>query len=283
MGMIAFWSTLSLNMPDFTRFGRSQREQALGQALGLPTTMTLFPLMGVLVTSATVIVYGEAIWDPVELTSKFDNAFIILLATFTLAVATLSTNIAANVVSPSYDFSNVWPLEDQLPHRRPDHGRHRHPHPAMEPAGHAGALHLHVARLLRRRDGRHRGRADRRLLARPPDQPQPAPTSTSPTGIYRYPSGWNWTAVVALVVGAFIALGGAYSGLNADGTPQGPFPQDGLIPLLKPVYDYSWIAGLLVAFVVFCRPRQDRPLEEGRSGLRRGAVHLSAQAAEPVA
>ena len=86
-------------------------------------------------------------------------------------------------------------------------------------------------------------------------------------------SGWNWTAVVALVVGAFIALGGAYSGLNADGTPQGPFPQDGLIPLLKPVYDYSWIAGLLVAFVVFFVLDKIVPVEEGRSGLRRGAVH----------
>ena len=109
MGMIAFWSTLSLNMPDFTRFGGSQRQQAIGQAVGLPTTMTAFPLIAVLVTSATIKVFGEPIWDPVALTGKFDNPLVVVLALFTLAVATLSVNVAANTVSPSYDFSNAWP------------------------------------------------------------------------------------------------------------------------------------------------------------------------------
>src|SRR5438270_9227286 len=109
MAQIAFWSTLSLNMPDFTRFAKSQRAQAIGQTLGLPTTMTIFPLLAVLITSATVVVYGKAIWDPIVLTSKFSNPIVIVLALFTLAVATLSVNIAANVVSPSYDFSNAWP------------------------------------------------------------------------------------------------------------------------------------------------------------------------------
>src|SRR5256886_4009441 len=109
MGMIAFWSTLSLNMPDFTRFGKSQRAQALGQIFGLPTTMTLFPLVAVLITAATQKVYGAPIWDPVALTSKFDNPLVVIFALFTLAVATLSVNVAANIVSPSYDFSNVIP------------------------------------------------------------------------------------------------------------------------------------------------------------------------------
>ncbi len=93
MGMIAFWSTLSLNMPDFTRFGGSQRQQALGQVLGLPTTMTFFSLLAVLITSATVKVYGSAIWDPIALTGKFSNKFVIVFALFTLAVATLSVNV----------------------------------------------------------------------------------------------------------------------------------------------------------------------------------------------
>src|SRR5204863_5512214 len=88
MAMIAFWSTLSLNMPDFTRFGSSQRAQALGQVLGLPTTMTFFPLIAVLITSATVVVYGKPIWDPVVLTSQFTNPLVVVLALFTLAVAT---------------------------------------------------------------------------------------------------------------------------------------------------------------------------------------------------
>ena len=103
-------------MPDFTRFGRSQREQAYGQALGLPTTMTLFPLVGVLTTSATAVVfYGESIWDPVALTTKLGTnparhlGILLLAMLITLAVATLTTNVAANVVSPSYDFSNAWP------------------------------------------------------------------------------------------------------------------------------------------------------------------------------
>src|SRR2546430_3361237 len=109
MGMIAFWSTLSLNMPDFTRFGKSQRAQAVGQILGLPTTMTLFPLAAVLITAATQKVYGAAIWNPVDLVAKFDNPVVVIFALFTLAVATLSVNVAANIVSPSYDFSNVWP------------------------------------------------------------------------------------------------------------------------------------------------------------------------------
>ena len=109
MAMIAFWSTLSLNMPDFTRFGRSQRDQAIGQTLGLPTTMTFFPLIAVLTTSASQVVYGTAIWDPVALTGKFNNPIVVVIALFTLGVATLSANVAANIVSPSYDFSNVWP------------------------------------------------------------------------------------------------------------------------------------------------------------------------------
>src|SRR4029453_11698736 len=109
MGMIAFWSTLSLNMPDFTRFGASRRQQAIAQILGLPTTMTFFSLIAVLITSATVVVYGEPIWDPIALTGRFSNNLVIVFALFTLVVATLSVNVAANVVSPSYDFSNAFP------------------------------------------------------------------------------------------------------------------------------------------------------------------------------
>ena len=244
MGMIAFWSTLSLNMPDFTRFGRSQREQAIGQALGLPTTMTLFPLVGVLTTSATVIVFGEAIWDPVALTARLDNIVVLLVMLVTLAVATLSTNVAANVVSPSYDFSNAWPkrisfrtggiitgiigilimpwnlLSDPGSYIFTWLGTYGGATGAI-----AGVLvadywwirrtHLKLADLYR---------AD---------------------GVYRYTSGWNWIAVVSLLVGIFFAIGGAYS------TGGAPFPVDGIIPILKPLYDYSWVVGLIVAFVLY--------------------------------
>src|SRR5690349_3939589 len=106
---IGFWSTLSLNMPDFTRFGRSQREQAVGQVVALPSTMTVFAGMGIMITSATVIIYGQAISDPIELGRHFDNQLIVGIAMFTVVVATLAVNIAANVVSPANDFANAFP------------------------------------------------------------------------------------------------------------------------------------------------------------------------------
>ncbi len=106
---VGYWATLSLNIPDFTRYARSQRSQVLGQALGLPLTMTAFAFIGVAVTSATVIIYGEAIADPVQLIKKFDNRAVILFAMLIIFIAQLTTNMAANVVSPSNDFSNLNP------------------------------------------------------------------------------------------------------------------------------------------------------------------------------
>src|SRR4026209_2005144 len=107
--MIGFWATLSLNMPDFTRFGRSQREQVVGQVVALPTTMSLFAAMGVMITSATAIIYGESIWDPVQLVGKFSSPVVVAISMFTVVVATIAVNIAANVVSPANDFANAFP------------------------------------------------------------------------------------------------------------------------------------------------------------------------------
>ena len=107
--MVGYWATLSLNIPDFSRFARSQRDQVAGQALGLPLSMTFYAFIGVAVTSATVVVFGGAIWDPVQLMQRFDSRLLSVLALITLTVATLSTNIAANVVSPANDFSNLAP------------------------------------------------------------------------------------------------------------------------------------------------------------------------------
>jgi len=108
-GMVAYWSTLSLNIPDFTRFAKSQKDQMCGQALGLPPTMALFSFIGVAVTSATIIIFGEAIWDPIILLSKFKSFWIVIISMAGLSIATLTTNLAANVVSPANDFSNLWP------------------------------------------------------------------------------------------------------------------------------------------------------------------------------
>jgi nucleobase:cation symporter-1, NCS1 family len=108
-GVVAFWATVALNIPDFTRYAKGQREQMLGQALGLPTTMTLYSFIGIAVTSATVIVFGEAIWDPVVVMSRLGNPIAVVVAMLALLLATLNVNVAANVVSPANDFSNLYP------------------------------------------------------------------------------------------------------------------------------------------------------------------------------
>ncbi|MBA2329260.1 MAG: NCS1 family nucleobase:cation symporter-1 [Flavisolibacter sp.] len=107
--MVGFWATLSLNIPDFTRYARSQKEQALGQVIGLPATMVFYSFIGIAVTSATVLIYGEAIWDPVALLARFESPLIVALSMFGLTIATLSTNIAANVVAPANSFANMAP------------------------------------------------------------------------------------------------------------------------------------------------------------------------------
>jgi NCS1 family nucleobase:cation symporter-1 len=108
-GMIGFWATLSLNIPDFSRYARTQRDQVMGQTLGLPLTMALFAFIGVAVTSATTIIYGETIWDPVIVLTKFKNPVVLVIAMLALCLATLATNIAANVVSPANDFAHLSP------------------------------------------------------------------------------------------------------------------------------------------------------------------------------
>jgi NCS1 family nucleobase:cation symporter-1 len=107
--MVGFWSTVALNIPDFTRYATSQRAQALGQTLGLPTAMTLYSFIGVAVTSASAVLFGEPIWDPVVLIGRFNQPLVALIALVAILIATLNTNVAANVVSPSNDFSNLNP------------------------------------------------------------------------------------------------------------------------------------------------------------------------------
>src|SRR5207237_6174434 len=112
--IIGFWATLSLNMPDFTRFGHSQKEQAVGQVAALPTTMTVFAAMGVIITSAAVVIYPQMkpdeLWDPMKLVGQFHQVIVVAISMFTVVVATLAVNIAANVVSPANDFANAFPI-----------------------------------------------------------------------------------------------------------------------------------------------------------------------------
>ena len=245
MGMIAFWSTLSLNMPDFTRFGRGQRQQVVGQVLGLPTTMTFFSLLAVFITAAAQRVYGAPIWDPIQLSGKFHNPAVIGFALFTVVVATLSVNVAANTVAPSYDFSNVAPRFISFrtgsiiagvigiliqPWRLLSN-----PHIYIFAwLGFYGGLLGTIAGVLIA-DYWVMRRTELRLIE-----------LYQPDRLYWYRAGWNWRALVAFAVGAVLAVGGAYS------TPHnGPFPVHGMISPLKPLYDYSWVVGFATALILY--------------------------------
>ncbi|TVT44890.1 NCS1 family nucleobase:cation symporter-1 [Amycolatopsis rhizosphaerae] len=246
MGMIAFWSTLSLNMPDFTRFGGSQRKQVRGQLLGLPTTMTFIAIVAILTTSGGVLLYGEAIWDPAQLADRFSSPALVVVALVALVLATISANLAANVVSPSYDFSNAFPRRITFavgglitgvigvliqPWKLySDPGIY-----IFAWLGFYGGILGAVAGVLvagywvvRRR------RLDLAGLY-------------TEGGRYWFRAGWSWQALVATVAGGVLAVGGAYTAPGSSG----PFPADGLIPFLKPVYDYSWVAGLVGGFVIY--------------------------------
>jgi nucleobase:cation symporter-1, NCS1 family len=107
--MVGYWATLSLNIPDFTRYSRSQESQIVGQAFGLPVAMTLYSFIGIACTSASIAIFGTAVWSPIELIGRFHQPFVAFIALIALLVATLNVNIGANVVSPSNDFSNLAP------------------------------------------------------------------------------------------------------------------------------------------------------------------------------
>lgn len=246
MGMIGFWSTLSLNIPDFTRFGAGQRAQVWGQSLGLPTTMAVFALLSVLVTSGSQAVYGEPVWDPSQLAARMDSTVGVLFALLVVLMATLSTNIAANLVSPAYDLSNMAPR--LITFRRGAIlacfiGVVIFPWKLIEnPSvyiftwlGTVGGLLGTVAGILI---------ADYWLLRRA--RLDPVDLYRAGGGRYWYAAGWNWRALAAFGAGGLLAVGGSYSG---DGS--GPFPADGLIPFLQPLADYGWAVGLLSSALLY--------------------------------
>jgi len=112
--MVGFWATLSLNIPDFSRFANSQRSQIIGQVIGLPLTMFLFAGLGVLMTAASAELVGETVSDPITLIGHIDSPFWVVVSMLVIILATISTNTAANIVSPTNDFQNVAPrLIDQ--------------------------------------------------------------------------------------------------------------------------------------------------------------------------
>jgi nucleobase:cation symporter-1, NCS1 family len=231
-GMVGFWATVALNIPDFTRYARSQKAQIWGQALGLPATMTLYSFIGVAVTSASVVLFGQAIWDPVDLLGRFHQPLVAFVALIALLIATLTTNVAANVVSPSNDFSNLNPRRISFRTGGMITGVVG---VLMMPWKLLGDLSAYVfgwlvgySALL----GPIAGVmiADYFLIRR-------ARLSVVDlyrrNGLYEYDNGVNPRAVVALVTGIAVALLGL------------------VLPALRLLYDYAWFVGFGVSGAVY--------------------------------
>ena len=230
--VVGFWATVALNIPDFTRYARSQRAQVMGQALGLPATMTFYSFIGVAVTSATVIIFGEALWDPVVVLSKLGHPLAVLVAMAALLVATLNVNVAANIVSPANDFSNLYPrrisfkmgglitcvlgLVMQPWKLLESHGTYIFGwlvgySSLLGPIAGVMIADYFVIRkkIIAVEDLYRRG------------------------GFYEFKHGTNWRAIAALGAGIAVALVGL------------------VVPALRPLYDYAWFVGFGVAFLVY--------------------------------
>jgi NCS1 family nucleobase:cation symporter-1 len=231
-GVVGFWATVSLNIPDFTRYARSQRDQMLGQALGLPATMTFYSFIGIAVTSATLIIFGQALWDPVAVLSRLGNPWAVVLAMIALLMATLNVNVAANVVSPANDFSNLSPR--RISFRTGGLitcfvGILMQPWKLMANYGSyifgwlvgysgflgpiAGVLicdYFVVRKKMLETEDLYRRR-----------------------GQYEYSKGFHWQAIAALALGAAVAFVGL------------------AVPALRVLYDYAWFVGFAISFLTY--------------------------------
>ena len=231
-GVVGFAGTMALNISDFTRFARSQREQLTGQIAGLPTTLTLYAFISIAVTSATVVIYGAVIWDPIEVLSRFDSPTAIVISLLGIILATLNVNIAANLVAPANDFSNLWPRVISFKIGGTIAcliGLGVMPWKLLESyetfiiwwlGGYAALMgpvagvmicdyHVIRKRRLQVEDLFRRG------------------------GVYEYRGGLNWRAVVALCAGAVVALVGL------------------LVPALRLLFSCSWFVSFGVGFLVY--------------------------------
>jgi NCS1 family nucleobase:cation symporter-1 len=236
--MVGFWATLALNIPDLSRYARDQKAQIWGQFLGLPPTMTLVAFIGVAVTSASAIIFGETIWDPVVLLSKLESPVVILVSLFALLIATLTTNVAANVVAPANGFANLWPARINfaiggiitgvigiaiMPWKLlSDYGTYIF----GWLIGYSGFLGPIAGIFIADYWVVRRGRLS-------------LPDLYSADGIY---GRWNARALVALAAGVVVALVGL------------------VVPALRFLYDYAWFVGFGVAFVVYTALMRGAPV-----------------------
>ena len=236
---VGFWSTVSLNIPDFTRFARSHRGQAIGQTLALPLTMTLYSFIGVAVTSATVVIYGVGIEDPVQLLSRFHSPITVVVSLLAIMLATLNVNIGANVVSPANDFSNLWPRRisfkiggvitcfmgiAMMPWKLL---ANYNSFVVVWLGGYAAILGSVAGILI----------CDYFVIRR---KQLLVDDLYLRGGAYEYSRGFNWRAIAALLAGSGVALVGL------------------VVPSVRFLYDYSWFVGFVVAFAVYWPPMAGR-------------------------
>lgn len=238
--MVGFWATLSLNIPDFTRYAYSQKDQIIGQAVGLPPTMGLYSFIGVAVTSATVVIYGQAIWDPVELLARFTHPLVTVISMLSLGIATLATNIAANVVSPANDFAHLWP--EKISFRTGGYitgiiGILIQPWKLVaDPTGYIFKWLVAYSALLGSVGGILI--ADYFLIRR---------TELDLPGLYRkegpywYSAGFNAKAIIALVLGILPCAPGFFGTI---GLLQ-------VAPLWMQMYNYAWFISFAISFAVY--------------------------------
>jgi NCS1 family nucleobase:cation symporter-1 len=250
-GMVGFWATLSLNIPDFSRYAVSQKDQMLGQALGLPIAMAFYSFIGVAVTSATVIIFGRTIWNPLDVLVQFRNPAVLIVAMLALCVATLATNIAANVVSPANDFAHLAPHKISfrmgglitgilgilmMPWKL-----------LADPSGYIFTWLVGYGALLGPVGGIMI--ADYFVVRR---RQLDVAALYDPDGSYRYCGGWSIVAVLALAVAVAPSLPGflAQVGwLNPAHVPA----------FLIGIYGYAWFAGFTIAFVAYLVLRKLAP------------------------
>ena len=242
-GMVGYWATVSLNIPDFTRYAVSQRAQILGQAIALPTSMGLFAFIGVVVTSATTIVFGRMIWDPVELAGTLNSPILVTFAMGAVIISTLATNIAANIVSPANDFSNLAPQKIDfrmggyitgvlgiiiLPWKL-----------IADPSGYIFKWLIAYSSLLGPIGGILI--ADYYFIRKKKIDVDALYRKGS---IYWYMNGYNPVALLALLAGIVPNIPGFC-------TTMGIFPVEDFPVWVTEIYHYAWFAGLIVGGVVY--------------------------------
>ena len=238
--MVGFWATMALNIPDFTRYAKSQRDQMIGQAVGLPLPMALFAFIGVAVTSATIVIYGEAIWNPVDLAGRM-GGFGVVVALVALTLASLTTNLAANVVAPAYGFSNLAP--SKISFRMGGYitagiGIAIFPWKLLESTGGYiftwlvgySALLGPIAGIL----------ITDYFLVRKTELD--VGELFKMDGVYAASNGWNWAGITAFVMGVLPNLPGfaAQAGI-VESVPE----------IFNQLYTYSWFVGFGIAGIVY--------------------------------